>query len=44
MAKKMSYVEPSSYISPSMKKILDAGNKTAKKPATKTTTKKSTKK
>ena len=42
--KKMSYIEPSGYFSPSMKKILKEGEKKApaKKPTT--TAKKSTKK
>ena len=38
----MKYVEPKGYITPSMKKILDAGNTTkssTKKPASKSTTK-----
>ena len=44
MAKKLTYVEPSGYITPSMKKILKEGEK--KEPAKKSTTtaKKSTKK
>ena len=44
--KKMTYVEPDSYFTPSMKKILKEGEKksTANKTATKSTTKKSTKK
>lgn len=44
--KKMTYVEPSGYFSPSMKKILKEGEakSTAKKTATKSTAKKSTKK
>ena len=43
---KMTYVEPNEYFSPSMKKILKAGEAkpTAKKTATKSTAKKSTKK
>lgn len=48
---KMNYVEPSGYFTPSMKKILDAGEKSAKKTGktggtktTKSTAKKSTKK
>lgn len=47
MAKKLDYVEPSGYFTPSMKKILDAGEKAAKKSkssSTKSTAKKSTKK
>ena len=38
------YVEPSGYFTPSMKKILDQGNKTTKKPAPKPTSKKTTQK
>lgn len=41
---KLTYVEPKGYITPTMKKILDEGNKTSKKPASKPTSKKSTKK
>ena len=47
MPKKLTYVEPSGYFTPSMMKILKEGEKkeTPKKPSTaKATTKKSTKK
>lgn len=43
--KKMTYVEPDSYFTPSMKKLLKEGEKKAPaKKTTSTTTKKSTKK
>ena len=41
---KMNYVEPKGYFTPTMKKILDEGSKATKKPASKPTSKKSTKK
>ena len=41
---KMTYVEPSGYFSPSMKKILKEGEKKTPAKKTSTTTKKSTKK
>lgn len=46
MAGKLTYVEPSGYINPSMKKILDKGKKSSTKGKSTTTkaTKKTTKK